>query len=216
VIGVNKNGSSNFFVTGIGTDVGKTVVSAILSEALQAYYWKPIQSGDLENSDSLKIQRWTKNVVILTEKYRLNQPFSPHTSARLDYIFIASEIELPKVDNVLIVEGAGGVLVPINDDGITIGDWMQTLAIPVIVVVKHYLGSINHTLLTLEYLKSKSIEIAGIVVTGEKHEESERIIETVTGKKINLHIPLATNVDEQFVCEQALLNREKITSWLLG
>lgn len=213
---MNQKTSNSFFITGIGTDVGKTVVSAILSEALQSHYWKPVQSGDLDNSDSVKVQRWTKNVTILTEKYRLNHPLSPHTSARLDHVSIGSELELPTVDNALIVEGAGGILVPVNDKGATIGDWMQLLDIPVIVVVKHYLGSINHTLLTLEYLKSKSIKVAGIVVTGEKHEESERIIETITGQKINLHIPLAMNVDEQFVSEQALLNKEKITSWLLG
>lgn len=208
--------ATSFFVTGIGTDVGKTVVSAILSEALQSCYWKPVQSGDLNNSDSIKVERWTKNVTIIPEKHRLNHPFSPHTSARLDNVSITLEMTLPIVENTLIVEGAGGILVPLNDEGVTIGDWAQLLDIPVIVVVKHYLGSINHTLLTLEYLKSKSIQIAGIVVTGEKHEESERIIETITGQKIKLHIPLAVNVDEQFVCEQASLNSEKIKSWLLG
>lgn len=213
---MNQEPPFSFFITGIGTDVGKTVVSAILSEALQSYYWKPVQSGDLDNSDSIKVGRWTKNVVILPEKFRLNHPVSPHTSARLDHVSITSEIELPIVEKTLIVEGAGGIQVPVNDEGTTIGDWMQLLDIPVIVVVKHYLGSINHTLLTLEYLKYKSIKIAGIVVTGEKHEESERIIETITGQKINLHIPLAMTVDEQFVTEQASLNKEKITSWLLG
>lgn len=213
---MNQKTSKSFFITGIGTDVGKTVVSAILSEALEAHYWKPIQSGDLDNSDSVKVKRWTKNVAILPEKYKLNHPLSPHTSARLDSISIDSELKLPIVDDVLIVEGAGGILVPVNNEGVTIGNWIQLLDVPVIVVVKHYLGSINHTLLTLEYLKSKSIQIAGIVVTGEKHEESERIIERVTGQKINLHIPLTVDVDEQFVSEQASLNKEKIKSWLLG
>lgn len=205
-----------FFVTGIGTDVGKTVVSAILAEALNAYYWKPVQSGDLENSDSLKIQKWTKNVNILEEKYRLTNPLSPHTSARLDDISVSAEINLPDIEGALIVEGAGGVLVPVNDSGTTIGNWIKTLNIPVVVVVKHYLGSINHTLLTLEYLKQNGVSIAGIVVAGDGHEESERIIETITGYKIDLCIPFTEQIDADFIMKQAGMNKEKIRQWLLG
>lgn len=208
--------SNVFFVTGIGTDVGKTVVSAILSEALESHYWKPIQSGDLNNSDSIKIQQLTKNVTVLEEKYRLMNPLSPHTSARLDGVTISSDIPLPEVDGVLIVEGAGGILVPINDSGATISDLLKNWKIPVIVIVKHYLGSINHTLLTLEYLRQQQIPIAGIVVTGERHEESERIIETITGKKIDLHIPFSEQINADFIQEQAEINREKIKQWILG
>lgn len=213
---MERDSSTTFFITGIGTDVGKTVVAAILSEALNAHYWKPIQSGDLDNSDSLKVQRWTQNVTMLPEHYRLTKPLSPHTSARLDGVTINSQIPLPEVDGTLIVEGAGGILVPVNDNGNTIADVVSGWNIPAIIVVKHYLGSINHTLLTLEYMKAKGIRLAGIVVTGEAHEESEQIIETITGNKINLHIPLATQVDADFVREQAAIHTEKIHQWLLG
>lgn len=204
-----------FFVTGIGTDVGKTVVSAILSEALEAYYWKPIQSGDLDNSDSNKIERWTDNVKILQEKYKLNNPLSPHTSARMDGIVISSEIEIPNITP-LVIEGAGGILVPINDEGTTVFDLIKTLNVPVIVVVKHYLGSINHTLLTLDYLKSNDITIAGLVVTGERHEESEKIIKTKTGLEVAIHIPFSENINKDFIIKQAKLNKENINQWLLG
>lgn len=213
---MNVQSSKSFFVTGIGTDVGKTVVSAIISEALNASYWKPVQSGELNNSDSLKIKRWTENVTVLEEQYRLTNPLSPHTSARIDGVAVSSEVQLPDVENTLIVEGAGGILVPVNDEGTTISDWVRQLKIPVIVVVKHYLGSINHTLLTLDYLKQRQIPVAGIVVTGERHDESEKIIETVTGRAIDLYIPYAEKVDKGFVTQQAILNQEKIKQWLLG
>lgn len=205
-----------FFVTGIGTDVGKTVVSSILSQALQSHYWKPIQSGDLDNSDTKKVERMTNGVVFLEEKFRLNQPLSPHTSARLDGIVIDSKLTKPEIQENLIIEGAGGILVPINDKGETVADVIQQLDVPVIVVVKHYLGSINHTLLTLNYLKQQQISIAGIVVTGNRHEESEKIIETISGLTVNLYIPQAETVDKSFVLEQATINKEKIQQWLLG
>ncbi len=205
-----------FFVSGIGTDVGKTVVSAILSEALEANYWKPIQSGDLDNSDSIKVKKWTENVTVLDEKYRLTNPLSPHTSARIDGVSISKNVNIPCVDSTLIVEGAGGLLVPLNDEGLTLGDWISEFKKPVIVVVRHYLGSINHTLLTLNYLKVNGIEIAGLVVTGEKHEESEKIIEKITGLEVNLYIPQSKEINKDFVTKQAQINKEKITKWLLG
>lgn len=205
-----------FFVTGIGTDIGKTVVSAILAEALQSHYWKPIQAGDLDNSDSRKIQRWTDSVRIFEERFRLNNPLSPHTSARMDGVVINSGFPIPTTENSLLIEGAGGIMVPINDEGKTISDLLEYWKIPVIVVVKHYLGSINHTLLTLNYLKQRHIPITGIVVTGDPHDESEKIIERITGLKVNLHIPYAVEVDKHFVVQQATINKEKIQQWLLG
>lgn len=205
-----------FFVTGIGTDVGKTIVSAILAEALQAHYWKPIQSGDLENSDSKKIDRWTSNVKVIDEEYRLTNPLSPHTSARMDGIVIPADISLPAIENILVVEGAGGVLVPINDDGDTISDLLKNWKIPVIVVVKHYLGSINHSLLTLEYLRQHEIPIAGVVVSGERHEESEQIIERITGQKVDLNVLFSERIDKEFIKQQAAMHKEKIKQWLLG
>ena len=166
------------FVTGIGTDVGKTVVSAILVEKLKADYWKPIQSGDLDNTDTMKVQALISNPIskFYPEAYRLTQPYSPHKSADLDGITIdLDHITLPQTDNQLIIEGAGGLMVPLNNQHFII-DLIQKFEAEVILVVKHYLGSINHTLLSLELLKQKKIKVKALIFNGDSDEYSEKII----------------------------------------
>lgn len=166
------------FVTGIGTDVGKTVISAVLVEKLQADYWKPIQSGDLDNSDTMKVQRLISNSITRfhPEAYRLTQPYSPHKSAALDGITInLDQIKLPDTDNQLIIEGAGGLMVPLNDEHFVV-DLIQMFNAEVILVVKHYLGSINHTLLSLELLKQKKIKVRALIFNGDRDEYSESIV----------------------------------------
>ena len=201
--------SRSFFVTGIDTNIGKTVVSAILVEALQADYWKPIQSGDLHYTDTDKVKELVNEKTIFhPEAYRLNNPLSPHVSAKLDNISISlASFQLPETTNNLIVEGAGGLLVPINEDGDYLSDIILQLGMEVILVSKNYLGSINHTLLSIEYLKSKSISVKGIVIVGEKNESSESIITKNTGVKILHHVPLADSVTREFIKEQAELLR---------
>lgn len=177
---------NQFFVTGIGTEVGKTIVSAILTEAFAADYWKPIQSGDLDNTDSMKVERWISNphTRIHPERYRMNQPLSPHASAALDGVEIrVSDFELPKTDRPLIVEGAGGLLVPLSLQE-TMLDLIEHLQLPVILVVRHYLGSINHTLLSLEVLRIRGIVLAGIIYNGAENVASERAIEALGGVKV--------------------------------
>ena len=165
------------FITGIGTDVGKTIASAIVVEALEADYWKPIQAGDIDNSDSHKIQRYISNdkTVIHNNSYKLNTPASPHYAAELDgtKIELAKIIE-PKTDNHLVIEGAGGILVPLNDSDCII-DLIQK-EYKTIVVSRHYLGSINHTLLTIEALKTRNISVAGIIFSGDENKSTEEII----------------------------------------
>jgi dethiobiotin synthetase len=166
------------FVTGIGTDVGKTIVSAILVEKLKADYWKPIQSGDLDNSDTMKVQRLVSNPITRfhPEAYRLTQPYSPHKSAALDGITInLDQIKLPDTQNQLIIEGAGGLMVPLNNEHFVI-DLIEKFNAEVILVVKHYLGSINHTLLSLELLKQKKIKVKALIFNGDRDEYSESII----------------------------------------
>lgn len=195
--------SGQFVVTGIGTDVGKTVVSAILAEVLRAHYWKPVQAGDLEFSDSKKVTQWTQHVHVLPERFRLSQPMSPHAAARLDGQIIDSvSFAIPQVSP-LIVEGAGGVLVPLNDFGLTYADLFQQWNLPVIVVSKHYLGSINHTLMTVEVLKQRNIEIAGIVFVGDENKTSEEIILHQTGVPLIARVPWSSHVDADFVRGQA-------------
>ena len=165
------------FITGIGTDVGKTIASAIVVEALEADYWKPIQAGDIDNSDSHKIQRYISNdkTVIHNNSYKLNTPASPHYAAEVDGTKIElAKITEPKTDNHLVIEGAGGILVPLNDSDCII-DLIQK-DYKVIVVSRHYLGSINHTLLTIEALKSRKISVAGIIFSGDENKATEEII----------------------------------------
>jgi len=167
-----------YFVTGIGTDIGKTVVAAILTEALEADYWKPVQSGDLHNSDTMKVQQLVSNskTIFHPESYQLTQPMSPHAAARIDNIKIElSKITLPQTQNNLIIEGAGGLMVPLNDKTLII-DLIQQLDVEVILVSQNYLGSINHTILSIDALKTRGINIAGIIFNGNENSETEKFI----------------------------------------
>lgn len=173
------------FITGIGTDVGKTVASAIVTQALEADYWKPIQAGDLDNSDSHKVKAQVSNAksVFHPNAYALNTPASPHYAAAVDGITIdLKQIIEPKTTNHLVIEGAGGVLVPINDSDCVV-DLIQK-DYKVIVVSRHYLGSINHTLMTFEALKSRGITIAGIIFSGDENQATESIILKKTAAKM--------------------------------
>ena len=184
--------SSTYFVTGISTEVGKTVVSAIITEALQADYWKPVQAGELDNTDSMKIQRLVSNskTRFHNTAFELSAPMSPHAAAEIDNIQIHSgEIVRPKTRNTLVIEGAGGLLVPINSE-----ETILDLIIPsdkVIVVSRHYLGSINHTLMTLETLKQRGLDIFGIIFSGNEHPTTESIIEKMGG------VPILGRVEEE-------------------
>jgi dethiobiotin synthetase len=173
------------FITGISTDVGKTIASAIVTEALKADYWKPIQAGDLDNSDSHKIQQYISNssTVIHKNSYALQTPASPHLAAELDGISIdLKQITEPKTNNHLVIEGAGGLYVPLNDTDCVI-DLIQP-DYKVIVVSRHYLGSINHTLLTMEALQNRKIKVAGIIFSGDENKPTEEIILKKTGLKM--------------------------------
>lgn len=199
------------FVTGISTDVGKTIASAIIVEALQADYWKPIQAGDLGNSDSHKIKSYISNdkTVIHENSYKLNTPASPHLAAELDGITIdLKQIKEPKTKNHLVVEGAGGVFVPLNNNDCVI-DLIQK-DYKVIVVSRHYLGSINHTLLTIEALQNRKINIAGIIFSGEENKSSESIILNKTRVKCIGRIGQEPYFDQNVVKEYADLFRENL------
>lgn len=169
------------FITGISTDVGKTIASAIVVEALQADYWKPLQAGDLEYSDSHKIEELISNSKTKVHKnsYALNTPMSPHAAAEIDGVVIEiDKIKEPNTENRLVIEGAGGLLVPINDSE-TIFDLIKS-DYKVIVVSRHYLGSINHSLLTIEKLQEKKLNV-GIIFSGNEHPTTESIILKKTG-----------------------------------
>lgn len=165
-------------VAGTGTDVGKTVVAAILTTLFNGDYWKPIQCGDEENSDTATMKKLidTTRHNIYPSAYSLKAPLSPHHAARLENISIdLDSIVLPKTSRPLIIEGVGGIFVPLNNTTLSI-DLYQTWKCKWIIVSKHYLGSINHTLLTLEVLKQRDISIAGIVFNGEPNPDTETAI----------------------------------------
>jgi dethiobiotin synthetase len=199
------------FITGIGTDVGKTIASAIITEALEADYWKPIQAGDLDRSDSHKIKAYLLNdkTTIHPNSYALNTPASPHLAAELDGITIdLNKIIEPVTNNHLVVEGAGGLFVPLNDSDCVI-DLIQP-DYKVIVVSRHYLGSINHTLLTIEALKSRKIAIAGILFNGKENQSTESIILKKTGIKCIGRIDEEPYFDKNVIREYADLFRENL------
>jgi dethiobiotin synthetase len=201
------------FITGIGTDVGKTIVSAIVTEALEADYWKPIQAGDLENSDSHKIKSFLSNkkTVIHPNSYALNTPASPHLAAEIDGITIdLNQITEPETANHLVVEGAGGVFVPLNSKDCVI-DLVQP-EYKVIVVSRHYLGSINHTLLTIEALQNRKITIAGIIFSGDENKATEEIIQTKSGLKCIGRIEQEPYFDQNVIKEYADRFRENLLS----
>ncbi|MBD2702550.1 dethiobiotin synthase [Spirosoma sp. BT702] len=169
-------------VAGIGTEIGKTVVSAILVEALQADYWKPVQSGALTDSDTTTVRRLISNSIsqVHPETYRLAQPLSPHAAAELDGITIEpNSITLPQTDNALVIELAGGLMVPLNDTYLNI-DLVQKFDLPVVLVSRNYLGSINHTLLSVEACRNRQIPLLGIVFNGTTNPATEEFILSYT------------------------------------
>ena len=185
-------------------------MSAIIAQSLDAFYWKPIQAGELENSDSIKVQNWTTDsVTILQEKFRLSQPMSPHAAAEIDEIEIAKEaLQLPLDEGNLVVEGAGGLMVPLNNKGLLLIELFEDWNLPVIVVSRHYVGSINHTLLTVEALKNRKINIEGIVFVGDENEATESFILNYTDLKMIARIPLTNKVNTEFIQNQARILKE--------
>lgn len=186
-----------YFVTGTDTDVGKTVVSSLLVKQLDAYYWKPIQSGTNECEDKDEIQRLTNlpDDKILPCSYELSEPLSPHEAARIDGVEIKlDEITLPSVEGNLIIEGAGGVFAPLNDGTLMI-DLIKKLNCQVIVVARSGLGTINHTLLTLKALRDYKIDISGVVINGELNYKNKKAIEQFGQVRILGEVPLLKGMD---------------------
>jgi dethiobiotin synthetase len=184
--------NQTYFITGISTEVGKTIASAIITEALEADYWKPVQAGELEHSDTHKVQQLVSNkkTAFHAAAFDLKTPMSPHAAAHIDGVKISvKKIKRPTTKNNLVIEGAGGLLVPLNDTE-TILDMMLP-ADKVIVVSRHYLGSINHTLLSLEALKARKLNVFGIIFSGNEHPSTETIIAKMSG------IPVLGRIEEE-------------------
>jgi dethiobiotin synthetase len=190
------NQGRKVFVTGIGTDVGKTVVAAALVQLWGAAYWKPVQSGTEISFDSDTVRSLISYpVTIFPEIYALRAPLSPHVAAELDHTTIQiSNIDLPLTEKDLVIEGAGGVLVPLNSTDLII-DLIKSLKVPVILVSRHYLGSINHTLLSIEALATRKIPLDGLVFIGDENVSTEKIIRDRVGCKVG-RIGIYTEINE--------------------
>lgn len=182
--------ANRYFISGIGTGVGKTIAAAIVCEALKADYWKPVQAGDLDQSDTMMVQSLISNSVtrFFPERFSLSQPMSPHAAAAIDGIRISPrDFSLPETSNKLVIEGAGGLMVPLNEHYMMI-DLIEDFNSPVILVSRNYLGSINHTLLSAEALQKRSIPILGIIFNDTPNESTEKLITDYTGLPVLCHI----------------------------
>ncbi|MGV3632130.1 MAG: dethiobiotin synthase [Bacteroidota bacterium] len=197
------NEGKHIFITGIGTNVGKTIVSAILCKASGAAYWKPVQAGDLEYTDSDRV-RELSGCPVLPEKFRLNTAASPHLAAEIDGVQLtAKDFALPESSGNLLIEGAGGLMVPLNSEGLLYIDVLESWQIPVVLVSRHYLGSINHTLLSLEMLQQRGIEVKALIFVGDENKATEAVVLKRFPIQCVHRIPEGTMVNETFVAEQA-------------
>ena len=191
-----------YIVAGIGTEIGKTVVSAILTAGLKADYWKPVQAGDLDTGDAYWIRNWVPSATVHPSTYALTQPMSPHSAAEIDGITISLERFKIPTDQTLIVELAGGIMVPLNDHETNL-DLIKQLNLPVILVSKNYLGSLNHTLLSFELLKQHGIPMAGIVFNGPENPSGEKFILNHTGLPLILRVNREEELNEAVIASYA-------------
>jgi len=201
----------SYFITGISTDVGKTVVAAIIAQALQADYWKPIQTGAGEHGDARTVRSLIINetTVIHPESIVLKAPMSPHAAAALEHVTLdITQVNRPVTTNNLVIEGAGGLLVPINNRH-TVMDLIMP-ADKVILVSAGYLGSINHTLLSLEVLKSRGLTCAGIVYNQVTLAGTMEVIEAMTGVATLGHLDSENIIDSAVITKYAARMRDKL------
>ena len=188
--------TKGFFITGTDTGVGKTALSALLVAALDAFYWKPIQTGSIEGTDRETIRRLAEvpDERLLPESYIFEPPVSPHLAAREAGVRIRLDnLAWPRAESrdgarTWIVEGAGGVLVPVNESE-TMIDLMRRIELPVLIAARSTLGTINHTLLTLAALRAARLEVRGVVSVGDAHEENRRAIEHYGDARVIGRIP---------------------------
>jgi dethiobiotin synthetase len=182
--------SKQFIITGTGTDVGKTLASAILMLGLDADYWKPIQSGTDTDTKTLRAMTGLPAFRFHREAYCFNAPLSPHRAAEMEGIEIDThQLKPPQTARTLIIEGAGGLMVPVTRNTLMI-DVFKTMALPVILCARTELGTINHTLLSIEALRARSISLHGIIFIGAENPDNIKTIFDFSGAKMLGHIPM--------------------------
>ena len=192
------NNNLKFVICGTDTDIGKTLISSFFVRGLQSFYWKPIQSGIENETDSQSILRLSgvKKEKILKEAYIFKNPVSPHWAAELDEKIIdINLLDLPSINGSLVVETAGGLMVPITRDFLQI-DQIKKWDLPVIIVSRSSLGTLNHTLLSIEALNKRNIKILGLVINGDKHLDNPKTLEEFSKLPIIAEFPRLINVDK--------------------
>ncbi|MBV8253745.1 MAG: dethiobiotin synthase [Chitinophaga sp.] len=201
---------NRIFITGTGTGVGKTVTAACVTEALQADYWKPVQTGLAEGTDTNTIKTLLSNHITVChpEVYALEEPASPHLAARLEHTIIdpgkiLQQLNSFPTDRPLVIEGAGGLMVPINEEMFTL-DLIKEMNAGVIIAARNYLGSINHAMLTARMLQHTGVPVIGWIFGGDWHSNEEDIIRWSGIPRIG-RIPQAEAVGKAFISEQAQL-----------
>ncbi|WP_417453510.1 dethiobiotin synthase [Kiloniella sp.] len=215
---IKRSSINGLFVTGTDTEVGKTFVSAALVESLRASYWKPVQTGPVQDHDTPEIQRLTGGAYrkIYPCSYSFPDPLSPHEAARrVRETIDLDKIELPSIseNEFLIVEGAGGALVPLNDQ-FMMTDLMVKVNLPVVIVARSGLGTINHTLLTIEALQRRGITLAGVIMNGPKNKGNREAIEEYGKIAVVAELPRCEVVTPETII--GLLPRLKRFSASLG
>ncbi|MBA3828074.1 MAG: dethiobiotin synthase [Taibaiella sp.] len=203
-------------IAGIHTDIGKTIASAVIAEAIGADYWKPLQAGNLEQSDTIVVRSLlgNKNSIVHKEAVRLTQPLSPHAAAAIDGKTIDYKgFTWPATLNTLLIETAGGLLSPVSEHN-TVADFIQYYQLPALLVSKNYLGSINHTLLSIEVMKARNIPILGIIMNGDSNGASEQFITTYTQIPIIATIPKMEELNIASIYQCAARIKESLLQYL--
>ena len=209
-----------FIICGTDTDIGKTLISSFFVRGLNSFYWKPIQSGIESQTDSQIVEKLAKvnKEKIINEAYVFTQPLSPHWAAEIDKKTINfNMLGLPKINDALIVETAGGLMVPITRTFLQI-DQIKKWDLPVILVCKSSLGTLNHTLLSIEALKKRNINIIGIIVNGEKHLDNPKTIFEFSGIPIIAEFPYIQKIDSNIldILWEELDIKNKLVSLLIN
>ena len=196
--------SKRIIICGTDTDVGKTLVSSFFVQGLKCIYWKPIQSGTEEGTDTktvcnllnLEPNRY------LSERYKFKAPVSPHWAAEKESGFIEPRnLKLPDLDELIIIETAGGLMVPLNRDWLQI-DQLKVWGAPIILVARTGLGTLNHTLLSLEALKNRKLDVLGIVLNGPPHKDNPKTLEQFGDTKILASLPIFDEVNAKVLSQE--------------
>ena len=196
--------SKRIIICGTDTDVGKTIVSSFFVQGLKGIYWKPIQSGTEEGTDTktvCNLLNLEPNRYI-SERYKFKAPVSPHWAAEQESGFIEpSNLKLPDLDELIIIETAGGLMVPLNRDWLQI-DQLKVWGAPIILVARTGLGTLNHTLLSLEALRHRNLVVLGIVLNGPAHKDNPKTLEQFGDTKILASLPIFDEVNAKVLSQE--------------